>query len=259
MTRYDIITKNKEWIYEYMKRKDISINDKRLLSWLYSDGTCCMCHQGIGFFEQDNFIGEFAHIEDLRPFTSRYNEKKKLEERNELKNIILLCPTCHTTIDKNSDEYSTEKLLDIKNEYEKNIQLSRECANPKFYNEFDIICKELEKMVIEREIEEKYENIKIENKIKRNDLSSISYAINNAIKYVPIYKDYINTKANVEQVDIRQRILQLYVNECKDINKSNVDRFNHMISNIVGKDMSKSFSAMIIVCNYFEECDVFEV
>ena len=78
------------------KRIDISVIVKRKLSWMKSDGNCCMCKQKIGRYEENGFIGEFAHIEDLQEATKRYNPDKSIDELNDESNIIILCPTCHT-------------------------------------------------------------------------------------------------------------------------------------------------------------------
>lgn len=242
-----------------MKRKDIGINDKRLLSWLYSDGNCCICHQKVGFFEEEKFIGEFAHIEDLRPYTDRYNEDTTVDERNQISNIMILCPTCHTKIDKNSSDYPVSKLVETKKLYEKNIALSRDYSNPKYYEEFDIICKEISKKIVNSDVEEKYINIEVENKITKNSLGDIENEIYNAMRYIPIFKEYLKTKPTVEQIDTRHKVMQLYLLECSNQDTNNIDKFNNIISNIVGRDLSKCFTAMVIICNYFEECDVFEV
>ena len=58
-------------------------------------------------------IGEIAHIEGLNPDSPRYNPNMTNKERNSYVNLIILCPTCHTKIDKDPNYYTVEKLKQI--------------------------------------------------------------------------------------------------------------------------------------------------
>lgn len=69
-------------------------------------------------------IGEAAHIygessgtEKKRP-SARYRVDMTDEERNHYNNLIYLCPTCHTKIDKQEEDFPAEKLFKIKEEHE---------------------------------------------------------------------------------------------------------------------------------------------
>jgi hypothetical protein len=52
-------------------------------------------------------IGEICHIEGEGGKSARYNPNMTQEERKSFNNLILLCPTHHTLIDKNPIEYTT--------------------------------------------------------------------------------------------------------------------------------------------------------
>ncbi len=76
--------------------------------WLRSGGRCAMCKTEIILQEKENNpspIGELAHIKGLNPESARYDPNMSYEERNSYENIIILCPTYHTMIDKNPDKY----------------------------------------------------------------------------------------------------------------------------------------------------------
>lgn len=240
------------------KRIDISVIVKRKLSWMKSDGNCCMCKQKIGRYEENGFVGEFAHIEDLQKATKRYNPDKSIDELNDESNIIILCPTCHTKIDKYSEDYPTEKLQQIKREYENNIKIAIEYANPDLYSKFSKICKDLSEKCNNAGIIERYNSIKVEEKISKNSLSEIKDQIDMYMRYIPIFKDFLETLSQSERTELRHNIMSLYkLEQCKD--DCNVQKFTNLIRRVVGNDFSNVFPAGIIICNYFEECDVFEV
>ena len=240
------------------KRIDISVIVKRKLSWMKSDGNCCMCKQKIGRYEENGFVGEFAHIEDLQKATKRYNPDKSIDELNDESNIIILCQTCHTKIAKYSEDYPTEKLQQIKREYENNIKIAIEYANPDLYSKFSKICKDLSEKCNNAGIIERYNSIKVEEKISKNSLSEIKDQIDMYMRYIPIFKEFLETLSQSERTELRHNIMSLYkLEQCKD--DCNVQKFTNLIRRVVGNDFSNVFPAGIIICNYFEECDVFEV
>lgn len=69
-------------------------------------------------------IGEAAHIYGENPGTdkkkpsARYREDMTDSERNHYNNLIYLCPSCHTKIDKQEEDYPAELLFRIKDEHE---------------------------------------------------------------------------------------------------------------------------------------------
>ena len=63
-------------------------------------------------------IGEICHIEGVREKSGRYNPTMTQEQRKSFDNLILLCPTHHTTIDKNPIEYTTGYLTKMKTDHE---------------------------------------------------------------------------------------------------------------------------------------------
>ncbi len=68
-------------------------------------------------------LGEMAHIKGKKEGSNRYDKNQPNEERDSYENLILLCPTHHTLIDKaeNETRYPTELLLEMKRTHEDNI------------------------------------------------------------------------------------------------------------------------------------------
>lgn len=66
----------------------------------------------------DKHIAEMAHVIPHGEKGPRHEERPEEEfEADSFENLILLCPTCHTIIDKSPDGYSRSTLLDWKNKH----------------------------------------------------------------------------------------------------------------------------------------------
>ena len=73
-------------------------------------------------------IGEAAHIfgenpgsEKKKP-SARYRADMTDEERNHYNNLIYLCPTCHTKIDKQEEDFPADNLFQVKLEHEQWVE-----------------------------------------------------------------------------------------------------------------------------------------
>lgn len=69
-------------------------------------------------------IGEAAHIygespgTKTKPASARYRADMTDVQRNHYDNLIYLCPTCHTKIDKQEKDYPADLLFTLKSEHE---------------------------------------------------------------------------------------------------------------------------------------------
>jgi len=69
-----------------------------------SAGRCNLCNKSL--FQENIHIGEMAHI-----IAKNSNGARSLKEQvndNSYENLILLCPNCHTKVDKAPESYSAE-------------------------------------------------------------------------------------------------------------------------------------------------------
>ncbi len=62
-------------------------------------------------------IGEMAHIAGQRPTSARYDATVPDEDRDQYDNLILLCPTCHTKIDRRPNKYTPKALRQMKQDH----------------------------------------------------------------------------------------------------------------------------------------------
>lgn len=66
-------------------------------------------------------IAEIAHVFSANDRGPRANQKLSKAERGHYDNLILLCPSCHTTIDKAPDDFTDETVLDWKRNHVERI------------------------------------------------------------------------------------------------------------------------------------------
>jgi len=96
------------------------------LLWANAAGRCAFpdCRARLSLPAEGNVephtIGEMAHIKGKRPNALRHDAAQSTHERDDYTNLILLCPTHHTTVDKveNLQSFSVEILHAIKSEHE---------------------------------------------------------------------------------------------------------------------------------------------
>ena len=76
----------------------------------------------------DHVIAEICHIRARRKNGPRFDPLLSSEEKDDFKNLLLLCPTCHTLADKKSKTYSVELLTEIKDIHERNAPVEISAA-----------------------------------------------------------------------------------------------------------------------------------
>jgi hypothetical protein len=87
--------------------------------WVRFKGQCAICHKELLHESEDeNFslLGEVAHIVGEQNNAPRGDHPMPLKERNDIKNLLLLCLEHHKIIDDHPELYPIEKLHEIKQE-----------------------------------------------------------------------------------------------------------------------------------------------
>src|SRR5262245_46188249 len=97
----------------------MSIKEKDLkLLWGRSGNRCAICRTELSFDAAHSTLafplGEQAHIVAEEPSGPRGDSILTTAERNLYHNLLLLCPTHHTVIDKDTKGYPVERLHMIK-------------------------------------------------------------------------------------------------------------------------------------------------
>ena len=111
----------------------MAITEKSIkLLWANAAGRCSFtgCEERLTIQQASEAapftLGEMAHNKGRKKGSNRYDQTQSDKERDDYKNLILMCPTHHTLIDKpeNEKKYSVELLTEMKMAHEANI-LSR--------------------------------------------------------------------------------------------------------------------------------------
>lgn len=215
-------------------------------------------------------IYEIAHIYPLNPKPEELielNDVKKLfaNNPNELKNVICLCPNCHTKFDKprTKEEYNDlfkikEKLLDISENRQKWHEFKLE-------DEIQVLIERLANEDyrlnnIEDEIE--YDPEEISKKLNSSITSLLSKKIErNVSEFYPVVshifkqQDFISP-LTTEKVSAQ---VKLYYLENKNDDSQNVV-FKNTVDWIHAKTGAYSIEAAEILASYFvQNCELFEV
>ncbi|WP_424945892.1 HNH endonuclease [Candidatus Spongiihabitans sp.] len=108
----------------------MSISNKAIkLLWSNAAGRCSFtdCNERLtvkqAAHSAPHTLGEMAHIMGKRKGSNRYNVAQTDKQRDSYENLILLCPTHHTLIDKPENErtYSVNLLTKTKSDHEASI------------------------------------------------------------------------------------------------------------------------------------------
>ncbi|MBD9509923.1 HNH endonuclease [Ensifer sp. ENS10] len=99
------------------------------LLWSGAAGHCSFegCHERLCHPEAQGAapytLGEMAHIRGDKPGANRHDSSQTQAERDDYANLILLCPTHHTLIDKEQNEgvYTVDILLTMKQAHEAKV------------------------------------------------------------------------------------------------------------------------------------------
>lgn len=81
----------------------------------------------------ENTLGEMAHIVAKKQGGPRGDNKLPEEKRDNYSNLILLCPTHHTLIDKNANKWTVNALRKMKREHEDWVSSQLENNNIKLH------------------------------------------------------------------------------------------------------------------------------
>lgn len=195
---------------------------QNIVKRLFSDtnGKCAECRNSI--IKENAVIGEICHIEAFNKGGARYNAFLEKDKLNEYENLIVLCPSCHTVIDKldNQIKFTVEYLNDLKQGFSK---INSE-------SEFNINNEQIEQ--IEKIFSEKLEEELLDIKLLINQLNSgicfnnIENSFKDSTKYTPSIIDikhfifsteelnFINTTINLIQKSKSTSILISGVPSC---------------------------------------------
>lgn len=250
-------------------RKDYTENESMIL---FSEvgGICPLCSEPLVYVKKNIYKKfEIAHIYPLNPTDQEkieLSEVKKLsDDPNDLRNVISLCPSCHTKFDKPRTKEEYEKLVKIK------YDLLGVTSNRQNWHEFQLEGKieELIKRLAEYEYdldstedEITYDPKRLDDKLNATITSLLKRKIaNNVNEFYPtvsrIFKnqDFI-TPLTTEIVSTQIKLFFLKKKEQDSLDQKKI--FVDTVQWINHKTGNHSYEASEILASYFiQNCELF--
>jgi len=210
-----------------------------------------------------SLIAEAAHIKGENPGSARYDASMTDEERNCYKNRILLCPSCHTKIDKQQNAYPVELLQRYKTEHEAWIIKSTksEVINVTF-SELDIVTKHL---IANQGIRsDSLTLIPPKAKIAKNGLSnSIKQMILIGMTQVRQVANFVEKITAIES-DFTNRLINGFVIEYERLRNEESEKGDALFERLFefscggSSDFKQRAAGLSVLVYLFEKCEVFE-
>lgn len=246
-----------------MSKKQIKESQIKLL-WGESGSRCAICKVKLVKTNRDGGkyqVGEQAHIEGENPGSARYNLNMTDEERADYENLILLCPTDHTIIDKDEDDYTVSKLKQIKKDHEKWVNDSLRSFLPEItFAELEVIIKYLSDTSITA-----VDNLKTiippAEKIKKNNLSpGVETLITMGMVQVRLVEKYLNRNPDIQ---FSGRLKTGFVNQYIALKQEGLDSdalFYELLdfASNYSADFKEKAAGLSVLSYFFERCEVFE-
>lgn len=212
-------------------------------------------------------IGEAAHIYGESPGTktkqasARYRPDMTTEERNHYDNLIYLCPTCHTKIDKQEDDYPADFLFELKREHEGWVadQLDQGMSEVTFA-ELEVAAKALASGTHSSNGD--LQVIPPEEKIAKNGLTDVSRSyISMGLSRSNEVSRFIAKMAQLDD-EYPERLKSGFRHKYLELKASNSgdDLFMAMLefAQAGQKDFKQQAAGLAILSHLFHLCEVFE-
>jgi hypothetical protein len=212
--------------------------------------------------EKRKQIGKIAHIIAHSPQGPRFDPLYPQEKLDTYENWILLCPTCHDTVDALASKYSVEQLRKIKNAHEKWVAATLAKEMPKItFAELEMATSGI--CVMSTPKPSDFSVIPPQEKMNRNGLTektnslfSIGLCMRNEVR------NFIQHVAIIDS-SFPDRLKEGFLNEYQNLRSENFygdslfESMREFASN--GKtDFAKQAAGLAVLTYLFETCEVFE-
>lgn len=245
-----------------MSKAHISESEQKKLH-TKSGNVCAICKEVLVSPQRDGAacIGENAHIYGENPGSARYDSSKDDTFVNSEANLIFLCCNCHKRIDTEVSDFPADKLMRIKANHEAEVVRKLTQASMTYS------CADLETLVkflilptTSRNSSISYSVLKIDSKIRKNDLDEIKDYITIGLTNNKTIDDYLNKHPDSSYSDRLNCAMSEKYRELKSQGISSVDIFYELWDFASGysDEYNMKAAGLGIVAFFFEKCEVFE-
>ena len=207
-------------------------------------------------------VGEIAHIAGERPGPARYDAAMSDAERSSYRNLLYLCPNCHTRIDGQPGDWPAGTLQNRKSEHEKWVRHSlQDAISHVTFRELELVIQGIQQMP--EPPSTSFEAPDIAGKIRRNGLGQDSREqLIVGLAGAGLVRDFIDvwTKPDPEYPErLRAGFVQEY-NRLWARGARGDDLFTELLAFAQNgrPDFVERAAALAVLTYLFALCDVFE-
>lgn len=206
-------------------------------------------------------IGENAHIYGEKPEAARYDPNQDEKFVNSEGNLIFLCCNCHKKIDTDVSSYPPTLLFELKSKHEQWVEQKLEEQSAAFsFAELEVLAKYLISNDSSVMLPPSYSLLKIDEKIKKNDLQSMQKYITMGLSSNSTIKDYLNRHPDPSFSTQLTNIMARKYQELKTQDLYSCEIFTELWNFASGNhtDFIYQAAGLGILAYFFEQCEVFE-
>jgi len=211
-------------------------------------------------------LANIAHIRGLADEGPRADPTMTLAERNHHTNLMLLCPTHHTSIDTEPDRYPSDVLQAYKVRHERWVNERLTAAIPQVtFAELDIVCKHLVKN--EGLPSTALRSVPPDEKMRHNGLGSQSVLrLTLGLALSPLVATYLQKMTSAVDEHFAANLCAGFVREYEDLWQQGMrgDTLFVALSEFAGgegggvTDFKRQAAGLAVLAHLFQICDVFE-
>ena len=238
---------------------------------LLQSGNCCaMCKtqltiKGARTSLFSNVV-EFAHIYPAGDKGPRYEEIKQdnilPEFIDSVENIMALCSSCHTKIDKLPKEYPAKTLLAIKKEHDERLaSLIAESTVNITFQELQTVCDALISQTVPSEYQlPDFSLIAVKDKINKNHLSiKIQNHIKTGLSWADFIEYYLAHQNNIMfSENLVKKFQEIYSEQKKNHRGDSLYEAIWFAACPSPQNFSILSAANAVVSYLFHKCEIFE-
>jgi len=249
------------------KRKQYTPNEYIML-YNEVDGLCPLC--GIKLiYEKGNKLNKRVNLAHIYPHSPTPSEKDLLqdvenlsEDREDLKNIIWLCPNCHENFDKPRTIDGYNKLLNIKKRILENKDIKDTFYDYKIENDIKDILQHLTKNDVVNNLKLKYNPKVIDDKLNSTMASITKRKIKlDVSEYFHIVKQELQNLDAItpnKATKIATQIKSFYLEVSEKSNNYEVI-YEGLVDWLHSKTNINKEASSIVISYFVQNCEVFDV
>lgn len=209
-------------------------------------------------------VGKAAHIAGRRPRSARYDPAMTTQERNSLDNLIYVCSNCHDTIDQAKSTYTTDLLIELKQQHEEKVSSAMtNAAHLIAFPELDVATDFVSASPLPADPALDFRLLPPEDKIRLNRLGDRSRKlITTGLATAKLVRSFLDTRTKTDS-DFVRRLTGPFSGEyhrLRALGFAGDDLFESMCAFATrGRPEPTAHMAAVAVLVYlFESCEVFE-